>query len=57
VLIVICADVVQTLLRFELQPVSLAKPFDEKCVGFFLHSDMMFRVTKREEVRGRTASK
>ena len=43
------ADVTQTLLRFELQPVSLAKPFIERCVGFFLHTDMMFRVTRRRE--------
>lgn len=37
----------QTLLRFNLQPVNPGKPFVERCVGFFLHSDMMFRVTKR----------
>lgn len=42
-------DVTQTLLRYELQPVSLAKPFIERCVGFFLHTDMMFRVTTRQE--------
>lgn len=40
---------IQTLVRFELQPVSLAKPFIERCVGFFLHTDMMFRVTRRQE--------
>lgn len=43
------ADYGQTLLRFELQPVSLAKPFEEKCVGFFLHTNMMFRVTERKD--------
>lgn len=42
-------NVTQTLLRFQLQPVSLAKPFTERCVGFFLHTDMMFRVTRRQE--------
>ncbi|KAJ9632240.1 hypothetical protein H2203_000644 [Taxawa tesnikishii (nom. ined.)] len=41
--------VIETLLRFELQPVSLAKPFEEKCVGFFLHTNMMFRVTERKD--------
>lgn len=48
----------QTLLRFELQPVSLAKPFIERCVGFFLHTDMMFRVTRRQELewQGQTVS-
>lgn len=37
--------IIETLLRFDLQPVSLAKPFVERCVGFFLHTDMFFRVT------------
>lgn len=39
----------KTLLRFNLQPVNPTKPFIERCVGFFLHTDMMFRVTKRED--------
>ena len=38
----------QTLLRFDLQPVNLAKPFHERCIGFYLHTDMNFRVTIRE---------
>ncbi|KAK8214786.1 hypothetical protein M8818_002369 [Zalaria obscura] len=41
--------IIETLLRFDLQPCSLAKPFVEKCVGFFLHTEMSFRVTKRPE--------
>ncbi|KAL1297395.1 hypothetical protein AAFC00_004931 [Neodothiora populina] len=41
--------IIETLLRFELQPLSLAKPFVERCVGFFLHTDMLFRVTRRQE--------
>ncbi|GAB7352344.1 hypothetical protein MBLNU459_g2786t1 [Dothideomycetes sp. NU459] len=41
--------IIETLVRFELQPVSLSKPFVERCVGFFLHTNMMFRVTKRSE--------
>lgn len=39
----------QTLVRYELQPVSLSKPFVERCVGFFLHTDMMFRITRRPD--------
>ena len=38
----------QTLLRFNLQTLNPIKPFVERCVGFFLHTDMTFRVTKRE---------
>lgn len=37
----------QTLLRFNLQPCSLAKPFDEKVVGFTIHDNMNFVVTAR----------
>lgn len=33
--------------RYDMQLVDLAQPFTETCVGFFLHSDMMVRVTKR----------
>lgn len=33
--------------RYDMQLVDLAQPFKETCVGFFLHSDMMVRVTKR----------
>ena len=43
-----CANVMQSLVRYDLQPVSLAKPFVERCVGFFLHTEMMFRITRRE---------
>ncbi|CAD0109288.1 unnamed protein product, partial [Aureobasidium uvarum] len=38
-----------TLVRYELQPASLSKPFVERCVGFFLHTDMMFRITRRPD--------
>ncbi|KAH0142396.1 hypothetical protein KCU67_g14054, partial [Aureobasidium melanogenum] len=41
--------VIETLIRYELQPASLSKPFVERCVGFFLHTDMMFRITPRPE--------
>ncbi len=37
----------QTLLRFNLQPCSLSKPFNESAVGFYIHTDMNFVVTKR----------
>lgn len=40
---------IELLLRFNFQPCSLAKPFDEQCVGFYLHDNMMFRVTERPE--------
>ncbi|KAK0248246.1 hypothetical protein LTR91_017356 [Friedmanniomyces endolithicus] len=39
--------VVETLLRFNLQSCNLAKPFDEKVVGFYVHTDMNFVVTER----------
>lgn len=39
----------QTLLRFNLQPCSLAKPFDEMVVGFYVHDNMNFVVTERQE--------
>lgn len=42
-------DIFQTLLRFNLQPCSLAKPFTEKAVGFYVHTDMNFVVTERRE--------
>lgn len=38
----------QTLLRFNLQPCSLAKPFDEMVVGFTVHTNMNFIVTERK---------
>lgn len=41
------ADLVQTLLRFNLQPCSLAKPFNEMAVGFYIHTEMNFVVSKR----------
>ncbi|KAF2154696.1 cytochrome P450, partial [Myriangium duriaei CBS 260.36] len=40
---------IELLLRYNFQPCSLAKPFDEQCVGFFVHENMMFRVTERPE--------
>lgn len=39
----------QTLLRFSLQPCSLAKPFDEMVVGFYVHDNMNFVVTERRD--------
>ncbi|KAK3054048.1 hypothetical protein LTR09_004826 [Extremus antarcticus] len=39
--------VIETLLRFNLQPCSLSKPFNESAVGFYIHTDMNFVVTKR----------
>lgn len=41
--------IIETLLRFNLQPCSLAKPFNEMVVGFYVHTDMDFVITKREE--------
>lgn len=46
------ADYSQTLLRFNLQPCSLAKPFEEKAVGFYIHKNMDFIVTKRAKFGG-----
>ncbi|KAF4552638.1 Cytochrome P450-like protein 11 [Elsinoe fawcettii] len=40
---------IELLLRYSFQPVSLAKPFDELCVGFFVHENMWFRLTRRDE--------
>lgn len=37
----------EIVLRYDMQVVNLAEPFKENCVGFFLHSDMMVRVTRR----------
>lgn len=42
----------QTLLRFNLQPCSLAKPFDEMVVGFYVHENMNFVVSERKEEVG-----
>ncbi|KAK0261126.1 hypothetical protein LTS09_004389 [Friedmanniomyces endolithicus] len=39
--------VIETLLRFNLQSCNLAKPFTEKVVGFYVHTDMDFVVTER----------
>ncbi|EMC98319.1 hypothetical protein BAUCODRAFT_32339 [Baudoinia panamericana UAMH 10762] len=39
----------QTLLRFNLQPCSLAKPFDEMVVGFYIHTNMYFVATERKK--------
>ena len=41
--------IIETFLRFNLQPCSLAKPFNEMVVGFYVHTDMDFVVTKRDE--------
>jgi hypothetical protein len=38
------------LLRFNLQPCSLAKPFDEQVVGFYVHTNMNFIVTERKDI-------
>lgn len=40
----------KTLLRFNLQPCSLAKPFNEMVVGFYVHTDMNFVVTERRDL-------
>ena len=45
----IAADRSQTLLRYNLQPCSLAKPFNEMVVGFYVHTDMNFVMTERRE--------
>lgn len=36
------------LLRFNLQPCSLSKPFNEKVIGFTVHTEMNFIVTERQ---------
>ncbi|KAL1603627.1 hypothetical protein SLS60_005215, partial [Paraconiothyrium brasiliense] len=38
---------IETLLRFNLQPCSLSEPFKEFCSGFYVHDDMKFIVTER----------
>lgn len=50
------ADCVQILLRFNLQPCSLSKPFTEKVVGFYVHTDMNFVVTERKEDEAKAQS-
>lgn len=40
--------IIQTLLRFNLQPCSLSKPFNEKVIGFTVHTEMDFIVSKRK---------
>ena len=40
--------IIELLLRFTIQPINIGRPFVEKCVGFFLHTEMYFRVTRRE---------
>lgn len=37
------------MLRFNLQPCSLAKPFDEMVVGFYVHENMNFVISERKE--------
>lgn len=39
----------ELLLRFNFQPCSLAKPFNEQVVGFYVHTNMNFVVTERGE--------
>jgi hypothetical protein len=46
----------QTLLRFNLQPCSLSKPFTEKVIGFTVHTDMNFIVTERQTVEQQAAA-
>ena len=41
--------IIETLLRYTLQPVSLKEPYREMAVGFYVHTDMNFVITKREE--------
>lgn len=41
--------IIETLLRYNLQPVSLKEPFKEMVVGFYVHTDMDFVISKREE--------
>ncbi|KAK3707533.1 hypothetical protein LTR37_012028 [Vermiconidia calcicola] len=40
---------IETLLRYNLQPCSLSKPFNEMVVGFYVHTDMNFVITERRE--------
>ncbi|KAH9810899.1 pisatin demethylase (Cytochrome-P450) [Teratosphaeria destructans] len=40
----------QILRRFSLQPCSLARPFEEKVVGFYIHEHMDFVLTERRDV-------
>ncbi|EME83802.1 uncharacterized protein MYCFIDRAFT_53776 [Pseudocercospora fijiensis CIRAD86] len=42
--------IIETLLRFNLQPCSLAKPFDESVVGFYVHENMNFVATERKDL-------
>lgn len=41
--------IIETLLRFNLQTTNPISPFIERCVGFFLHTDMFFRITRRDK--------
>ena len=47
--------VIETLLRFNLQPCSLAKPFTEIVVGFTIHKDMNFIITERKSASDKAA--
>ncbi|KAI7582451.1 hypothetical protein KC343_g20224, partial [Hortaea werneckii] len=44
--------ILEILLRFNLQPCSLAKPFNEMVVGFYVHTDMNFVVSERRSASG-----
>lgn len=48
--------IVETLLRFNLQPCSLSKPFNEKVIGFTVHTDMNFIVTERKTAEQHAAA-
>lgn len=41
--------IVDMLLRYNLQPCSLSKPFNEQVVGFTIHTEMEFVITSRED--------
>lgn len=45
--------VIQTLLRFNLQPCRLDKPFDEMVVGFYVHHNFNFVISERPEDKAR----
>ncbi|OCL05274.1 cytochrome P450 [Glonium stellatum] len=40
--------IAELLLRFTFQVADPAHPFDSKCIGFFLHENMFFRVAERK---------
>ncbi|OCK80386.1 putative P450 monooxygenase [Lepidopterella palustris CBS 459.81] len=42
-------SIAELLLRFTFQVANPAHPFDSTCIGFFLHENMIFRVSERQE--------